>query len=180
MLIAAADGFWKTPNFYDLLGVAGFVVGVGSIWLTWYLAKRDISKRLDEAAERAAGAARREISRVARTLMFAGVTDAVRTVGLVREACKDKRWPRAVDHCDTGLEQLNRLLGQPSLDEGTREELRNLIVSVREVLGILRRSPKARTGSLSDDTEQQLDLILGVLHVIEGRMRGIDPEGDRG
>lgn len=180
MTFAAAEGFWKTPTFFDVLGVAGFVVGVGSIWLSWYLAKHDIQMRLDEAAGRAAEAARTEIRRVARTLMFAGVTDAARTVGLVREACRNKRWPRASDHCDAGLDQLNRLLGQPSLDEGTKGELRDLGGRLREVLSSLRQLPRAGAGTMPGETEHQLDSILGVLHTIEGRMRGIDPEGDRG
>jgi hypothetical protein len=106
MLLAQVEGFWKAPNVFDVLGVAGFTIGVASIWMSWWLAKRDIKKRLAEATERASAAARDEVRRVARAVLHVGVAATIRSLELAREACRGKRWPRSAELCILGREQL--------------------------------------------------------------------------
>jgi len=77
MPFADADGFWKPPNVFDVLSVAGFVVGIASIWVSWWLAKRDIEKRLTEAADRASATARDEVRRVAKAVLHSGLADTI-------------------------------------------------------------------------------------------------------
>src|SRR5436305_13976863 len=112
MLLADAEGFWKAPNVFDVAGVVGVIVGVASIWVSWWLAKRDIEKRVAEAADRASRAARDEVRRVAQALLQTGVAATIRSVELAREACHGKRWPRAVELCILAREQLARVLAQ--------------------------------------------------------------------
>ncbi len=99
MLLADAEGFWKAPSVYDVFGIVGVVVGLISIWVSWWMAKRSIEKRLAEASDRASTAAREEVRRVARALFQSGISVAIRSLELAREVCNGKRWLRAAELC---------------------------------------------------------------------------------
>jgi hypothetical protein len=126
MLLADAEGFWKAPNVFDLISIVGLAIGLGSIWLSWWLAKRDIERRLAEAADRASAAARDEVRRVAQAVLQTGVSATIRSLDLAREACNGKRWPRGVELCNLAREQLARVLAQPAADESVWTELRDV------------------------------------------------------
>jgi hypothetical protein len=91
MLLADTESFWKAPNAFDVAGSLGLLVGVVSIWLAWWLAKRDIAKRIAEAEARASQAARDEVRRVAKAVLRTGISATIRSLELAREACNGKR-----------------------------------------------------------------------------------------
>jgi hypothetical protein len=125
MLFADAEGFWRAPSVYDVIGIAGFLIGIVSIWLAWWLARRDIQRRLTDAANQASKAARDEVRRVAQALIQTGLSVTIRSLELAREACHGKRWPRATELCILAREQLARVLAQPAADETLQSELRS-------------------------------------------------------
>ena len=174
MLYADADGFWKPPNVYDALGAAGFAVGLASIWLSWYLAKRDIEKRLREAADRAAGAARAEVRRIAASLLRTGVTDAVRSLELAREACNGRRWGRAIDLCQLGREQIERTLMQPMAD-ASLADVRTASVLIRDGVEGLRPLTTGK-GDAPDEVARGMDAAILALHRVHGRLGNIPLE----
>lgn len=135
MLIAVAESFWKAPNVFDVAGVLGTIAGIGSIWFSWWLAKRDIAKRIAEAEARASDAARIEVRRVAQAVMQTGISSTIRSLELAREACNGKRWPRAVELCLLAREQLTRALAQPASDDQIQSELRNLTAILQDCVG---------------------------------------------
>lgn len=180
MLFADTEVFWKQPNVYDVTGVAGFVLGLGSVWLSWWLARRDISKRLDEAADRASKAARDEVRRVANAVIHSGVADTVRSLELAREACRGKQWPRGGELCELAREQLAWALSQPAVSADTTNELRDVTLTLLDCVTWLRRQPKRGPGEMSDEVSRGLDDSILALHRVEGRMTGIRVEADRG
>lgn len=180
MLFADAEGFWKPPNVYDVIGIVGFVVGIGSVWLSWRLAKQDIKKRLDEAADRASKAARDEVRRVANAVIHSGVADTVRSLELAREACRAKQWPRGGELCELAREQLAWALSQPAVSADTMNELQDVTLTLLDCVAWLRRQPKRGSGEMPDEVRRGLDDSILALHRAEGRMTGIRVEADRG
>ena len=180
MLIADAEGFWKSPNAFDVAGVLGLFVGVVSIWLTWWLARRDIEKRLNKASQAASEAARQEVRRVAHAILSTGVGDAIRSLELAREACAGKRWPRAVELCVLARQDLARSFAQPAADATLRTELEGVLGQLRVCVEHLRAMPKTGAGETPAPVLQGLDDAILALHRAEGRMTGIRPEGTDG
>ncbi|MGL6096398.1 MAG: hypothetical protein ACRC7O_11455 [Fimbriiglobus sp.] len=146
-MFAASEPFWKSPNVYDVAGIAGFVIGIGSIWFSWRLARTDIGRRIHEASERAAAAARDEVRRVADTLLRASILDTTRTLELAREACRGRQWSRAVDLCLQSRQELERIFaGQLPLGMAD-DELRQISTNLKDCVASLRAQPKPGTGN---------------------------------
>jgi hypothetical protein len=180
MLIAETGGFWKVPNVFDVAGIVGVVLGVASIWVSWWLAKRDIQKRLTAAADQASAAARSEIRRVAQAVLQTGLADTVRSLELAREACRGKLWPRAGELCELAREQLARVLAQPAAVEATQAELQGVSAVLLDCVARLRRQPRSGTGGVPDEVRRGLDDAIIALRRVEGRMTGIRLEADHG
>lgn len=180
MLIADAEPFWKPPNVFDVATTLGFILGVASIWISWWLAKRDIEKRLAETADRAAAAARDEVRRVAQAVLQTGVADAARSLQLAREACRGKRWSRGGELCELAQEQLARVLAQPAADDVVRTELRDATAILQDCISRLRSQPRQGTGEVPEDVLRGLGEMILKVHGIEGRMTGVRVERDHG
>ena len=182
MLIASDDAFWKLPNVFDVAGIGGLIIGLASIWVSWWLAKRDIKKRLDEASERASVAARDEVRRVARAVLQSGVTATIRSLELAREVCNGKRWSRTVELCILAREQLVKVLAQPAANESVQADLRDISAALHDCITRLRTKTQRQegTGAVPDGVLNALDGAILALHRVEGRMTGIQPEDDRG
>lgn len=180
MLLADTEPFWKTPNVFDAFGVAGFVIGLASIWLSWWLAKRDIEKRLAEAEVRASAAARDEVRRVARAVLYSGVATTIRSLELAREVCHGKRWLRAIELCILAREQLARVLAQPTADEPIQTELRGVSAGLLDCVTRLRTKRKEGAGDVPDGVLDALDEAILALHRVESKMTAIQPEAEHG
>jgi hypothetical protein len=180
MLFAEGVGFWKAPNVFDVFGVAGFLIGVASIWVTWWLAKRDIEKRLVEATNRASAAAREEVRRVARAVLQSGVTATIRSLELAREVCNGKRWLRAIELVILAREQLAKVLAQPAADETVQTDLRGVTAGLLDCVTRLRTKRKEGAGDVPEGILHTLDESILALHRVESRMTGIPLEADHG
>jgi len=180
MLLADAEEFWKAPNVFDVMTFGGFTLGLGSIWLAWWLAKHDIEKRLAEAADRASAAARDEVRRVARAVLQTGVSATIRSLELAREVCNGKRWLRASELCILAREQLAKVLAQPAADESIQTELRDVSAGLLDCVTRLRTKRREGAGDVPEGVLNTLDETILALHRVEGRMTGIRTEGEHG
>ncbi len=175
-----ADGFWKEPNVYDVVGIVGLVIGIGSVWFAWLLAKQDIKQRIEQATETATAAARDEIRRVAQSHVAGGLSDVIRWLELAREASKAKRWPRSGELCELAGEKLADILGQPATQGVVREELRPLCVVLREIVAKLDKQGRPGTGVLQSAAKSRLDEAIQTLNRLNGTLRGIQLEDSNG
>jgi len=180
MLLADAEEFWKAPNVFDVMTFGGFALGILSIWLAWWLAKRDIEKRLVEVARDASAAARDEVRRVGRALLHSGIGSTIRSLELCREACNGKRWARAAELCLLAREQLARILAQPAADDKIEEHLRDVSAALQNCVKQLRDQPRVGTGVLPPAVQHGLDEAILALHRVEGRLTGIQMGADHG
>jgi hypothetical protein len=175
MPFAATDGFWKIPNFFDVLGVAGFVVGVGSVWLSWYLAKRDIRKRIDEAQRAAFGL----VDRVTTVLVQSELSEALRCLRDTREAVRRKDWSKAMIRMDDVEHHLSRVQGN---DRFTTEEADVLQRATDDLTVLSRRIGKLVSASEQKDTSPEsknmLEKLITAIGRIDTRLRGRLLEGD--
>lgn len=176
MLFANGEDFWKSPSIYDVIGLAGFALGIASIWLSWWLAKRDIEKRLDEAADRASKAAREEVRRVAQALLYTSVSETMLSISLAREACRSKAWVRSGELCEVARQQLAGVLEQPAIGDEIQAELRNVAAVLLDCVTEFRRKREPGTGKVSDAVLYGLDDSVLVLRRVEGKLKAIRQE----
>lgn len=168
-----AEGFWKDPNVYDAAGVLGLIVGIVSIWLSWWLAKRDIEKRLLEASDLAAAAARDEVRRVARALLQGTVASTIRFLELSREAQRGRQWSRAVDQANLARVYLVRVLAQPGLDDASSAELRDVTGALLGYVAALGGQGRNGVGELAPDICRSLDEAILLLHRVDARLTSL-------
>lgn len=180
MLFADAERFWKPPNIYDVAGALGLIIGLVSIWLTWWLARRDIEKRLETAANEAGEAARQEVRRVARAVLSTGTADTIRSRELSREACRGENWQRAAELCELARAQLARVIAHPSAEGLIRDDLQSLVGVFSSCLAQLRGLDKKKSiaAKYLQGVMQSLDDAILKLHQIDGRLTGIRIEGE--
>jgi hypothetical protein len=180
VLFADAERFWKPPNIYDVAGALGLVIGLVSIWLTWWLAKRDIEKRLAKTAKEAAEAARQEVRRVARAVLSTGTADTIRSLELAREACRGENWQRAGELCELAKAQLARVIAHPSAERVVQDDLQSVVSLISDSLAHCRSLDKKKTtpAKTVESAMKGLDEAILKLHLIDARLTSIRTEGD--
>lgn len=158
-----ADGFWN-QDLVDSLSVVGFPLAVVSIWMSWWLAKRDVKERIDHAQ-------RQTVERLTRALLQPDVSETARWLKEAREACRAKRWERAIDRCEQAQHRIPTFIALSGLDESDRgrlqlavDQLRLLVVQLEEV------AAKKRTEVTARKLNELADLIAA-LGTIEGKLR---------
>lgn len=176
MLLADAEGFWKSPNLYDVAGALGLVIGIVSIWLTWWLAKRDIEKRLAKATNEASEAARQEVRRVARAVLASGIGDTIRSLELAREACRADNRHRALELSELARAQLAKVMGQTDSSLSVRSELQPLVTRLANCTLNLRKIVGNTTRKPFNEVIQTLDDLIADLYRIDGQIVRIQPE----
>jgi hypothetical protein len=165
-----ADGFWEIKTLSDTVTIVGFVVTLFSIWFSWWLAKRDIEKRIQDAQKQT-------VDRLVRSLLHPDVAETDKCLQEAREAYRMKRWDRAVDRCEQAKHRIPKFLSLPGLDAEDCEklvlvidELRLLIIQLEEVRDGKIRDGKPRT-ELTNAKIKDLDDLITTLATIEGKLR---------
>jgi hypothetical protein len=175
MVFANAEGFWKPPNLYDTIGVVGFAVGLASIWLSWWLARRDIRSKIEVARRDALGL----VDRVTTILIQTQLAESLRCLRDVRDAIRRKDWARAMIRRD---DVEYHLLGVAKNNRFTNEEA-NLLQQVMDDLAVLGRrvgkvgEAPARKG-ISAESKEMLEGLITAVGRIEARLRSRLLEGD--
>ena len=133
-----ADGFWSIRSINDVVGLSGLVLGLASIWASWWLARRDLSKKIDEAGRQS----REAVRRVASALSHAAVTDAVRCFREARAAIRTRDWARAVLRLEDGQGHLLQVGTSRQLGPVEREQAVRQVDNIRTAIGLI--SPMTR------------------------------------
>ena len=163
MLLAA--GFWQINTVSDLITIVGFVITLISIWFAWFLAKRDLEKRISDAQKQT-------VDRLAWNLLHPDVTESKRCMAEAKEASRAKRWDRAVDRCEQAKNRILVFQLFPGIDDEDRvklvkavDDLRLLINQLDEIIAGRKRT------ELSDAKIKDMDEITTTLATIEGKLR---------
>jgi hypothetical protein len=175
MLFADAEGFWKTPNLYDVFGAAGFVVGVTSIWTSWWLARQDIRRRIEEARRAALGL----VDRVTTALVQTELSESLRCLRDARDAIRRRDWVKATVRMDDVEHYLSRVQGN---DRFTSDEADLLQRATDDLTVLSRRIGKLGSSSarkdISPESKDMLERLITAIGRIDARLRGRLLEGD--
>ena len=137
---------------------------MGSIWLAWWLAKRDIAKRIKGAQEET-------ISRLGSALLQSDVTETLRALQQAREASRAKRWERAIDRCEQAQHRIPRFASLPGLEEGDRAKLELAVDQLRLLTQQLEEVIAGKRTDLTRAKSKDLDELITTLAVLEGKLR---------
>ena len=168
-MVPFADGFWEIKNLNDTIAVFGFLLTMFSIWLTWWLAKRDLSKRIEEAERSAVDV----VERIATALIQSELGEVVRCLRDARDAVRHRDWKRALLRFDDAEHYLVRVQDNPRLRETDAEFFRratdDLTVLSRQVAA-LDKAPGGK--DLSAPKRDILDQLIRGCALIDSRLRG--------
>jgi hypothetical protein len=159
-----ADGFWEIKTLNDAIAVVGLVLTLGSIWFSWWLAKRDLEKRIQIAQDQT-------IERLARSLLHPEVSETGRCLREAREACRAKRWERAIDRCEQAKHRIPAFHSLPGLDEDDRIKLGAAVDKLRLLVQQVEDVVAERRSELTPTKLRELDLLITLLVLIEGKIR---------
>ena len=165
-MVLFADGFWVIKNLNDTIAVFGFLLTMFSIWLTWWLARRDIEKRLRIAQTQT-------VDRLAGSLLQPDVVETSRCLREAREACRGKRWERAIDRCEEAKHRIPRFRFLPGLSEEdgvaldrAADQLGLLVRQLEEIT-----APDKKRAELTSAKVKDLDDLIQLLAAMEGKIR---------
>ncbi len=164
-MFADVDPFWKPPTVYDVIGLIGFIVGVGSIWLALYLAKRQLQTDLRKAADEA-------LDRVAQMVLGGDLADAARFLREADHLLNEKEWVRAQMRLDDTASLIARFASNSKL---TTEETKVWTGRVDDLTQLIQhtrahaRSAKNR-GHLPPDLVEPLRPLIAQLELLRGRL----------
>jgi hypothetical protein len=173
--IPLGDGFWEVRNLNDTLAVVGFFLTLGSIWYAWWLARKDLRRRIDEAR-------RETVSRPAAALLQSDVSETFRLLEQAREACRLKNWSRAIDRSEQAMRRIPKFRPLPGLTEDDRRRLDEAVDTLRLMVRYseLVLDPDKKPVGLSAEKTNQLDNLIDLVAGIEGRMRASGLEQGHG
>lgn len=170
-----ADGFWEIKSLNDTLAVVGFFLTLGSIWLSWYLARRDVRSRIESAK-------RETVAKLAAALLHPDVTETARLLEQAKEASRLKDWRKVLDRCEQAMRRVPRFRPLPGLTESDRGQLDGAVDTLRLVVRYLELvlDPGKKPADLSPEKHNQLDALILLVGGIEGRLRASALGGPNG
>lgn len=152
-----AEKFWKPVDQSDALALAGLVLGVGSIWLSWWLARRDIKKRITEAQRGSLAL----LDRVTTALIQAEMGEVVRCLREVRQSVRMRGWAAALVRLDDTEHHLVRVQQSQKLTAEESAVLRRVATE----LPVLASAIRKLSGGPSDKdlSQPKMDLIYDLI-----------------
>jgi len=163
VILLAQESFWKLPSFWDL---AGFVIGLSSIWWAWYFAKRDLKERIEGAKAEAREEGRRASSRMGTLQLKANAEEIRHSMERCREMTGVDEYGRAIDHLDDAEMRFLRLTSQQLLrmpKEMTRDQFRD---DFRFIRNALQNNKRRRPGRLTDEERERLRDVIGRMIIL--------------
>jgi len=173
MSLPLADGFWSVRTINDVVGIGGLVLALGSIWLAWWLAKRDIEKRLRDSTEEARAA----VLKLATSLLRSDLHEAIWSLREGFASCSTSMWSRAVLRVDDGMLRVVQVLASSGLEQNDRDLLRGFVEQLRPQLNALAEivlPTSRRKHPLKADSQEMvrvLGLLVEALVGLESRLR---------
>jgi hypothetical protein len=116
LLFADGNDFWTVKTAIDWIAVVGLFLTFFSIWLSWWLARRDLKTRIAQAQQET-------VARLTATLLQSDVVETARCLEQAREAGRAKNWGRAIDRCEQAMQRIPRFRPLPGLDDSDRQLL---------------------------------------------------------
>ncbi|HXD84999.1 MAG TPA: hypothetical protein VN641_00790 [Urbifossiella sp.] len=162
------EGFWSFRNAVDWIAVVGLVLALFSIWLTWWLAKQDLEKRIRSAQ-------RDLVERLSGMVLQNDIVEASRYLQEARELCRRSQWERALDRCEQAMHRVPRFRFLPGLhpdDLPRLDELVDKLLSLARQVGDIMQARNKRT-ELSPSKWKDLDEMILVVAAIEGKIRAL-------
>lgn len=161
-----ADGFWDIKSLVDWFTVVGGILALVSIWFSWWLATQDLNARIVAAEKQV-------VERVASALLHPDVTETGRCLHEAREACRSKRWERAIDRCEQASHRIPRFRYLPGLEAADGEKLDRAVDQLRLLIRQLEEvaSPEKKRLELTPTKLNELDELITTLATIEGKIR---------
>jgi len=166
LLFAEGDGFLGLKTVADWITAIGFVVGLFSIWFSWWLAKRDLKKRITEAQ-------RETVANLTRALLQSDVIETGRCLEQAREACQTKSWSRAMDRCGLARSRIPKFRHLPGLTDEDRQKLGEAVENLNVLIRVLEQviDPDKKSKELPQARLTELDQITILVSDIEGKLR---------
>jgi hypothetical protein len=114
MLLAAE--FWQIRSVNDTVGIIGFLLTLFSIWLSWWLAKRDIERRIQTAKDQVT-------DKLSLLILQTDISETLNALIQARESCRNSAWVRAIDRCEQVMHRIPKFMPMPGLTSEDREQL---------------------------------------------------------
>lgn len=155
----------------DWISVIGLFLTLFAIWLSWWLAKKDLEKRITLAQ-------RQTIERLTSIWLESDIVETGRCLREARELCRLLNWPIALDRCEQAMHRVPRFKSLPGLHADELPRLDELVdklrLLIRQIVEIMEQTPD-RTGSaktkLTNPKLKDLDDMVALLATLEGKMR---------
>lgn len=164
-MFADADAFWKPPSVYDVLSVVGLFLGVASIWISFWLAKKQLRADLRKAANEA-------LDRVAQLVLGGDLADAARFLREADRLLNGKEWVLAQVRLDDAASLIARFASNSKLTGEETKAWTGRVVVLTTLLTQTRdhaRSTKNR-GHLAADIVAPLVTLITELELLRGRL----------
>jgi len=170
MSLPIADGFWSVRTINDVVGIAGLVLGVGSIWFAWYLARKEFRKRLEEATRESKEAVRK----VAFALSQATIIEAIRCFRDTRDSIRTRDWNKAIFRLEDGRGKLAKISASRRMEEAHRPELAGEVDNAKIVHDIVLPmiGANAKPNLTGPKQAQAMQRLIGIILFLE-RMEAI-------
>ena len=152
-----AEKFWKPVDQSDALAIAGLVLGVGSIWLSWWLARRDIKKRIADAQRESLVL----LDRVRLALIQAELGEVVRCLREFRQAVRMKGWSAALVRLDDAEHHLVRVQQSQKMTAEESAVLRRVATELPVLAAAIRRLIAGPSDK--DLSQPKMDLIYELI-----------------
>jgi len=168
LILAEGDVFWKSPTVYDVAGMIGLLLGIGSIWLALRLARHQFREELRKA----------ELIAVNNYLVQLSMRELAEGIRHLRECGNflgSREWDKAILRLDDVIGICSRLSQSRVVTDQERTLLAMLVGQLRD-LGIAvrdhKQSKQNRTYLPANRQEAITRLIIG-LEIALGRISNL-------
>ena len=165
LLLAESEVFWKSPSVYDVAGLIGLLLGIGSIWLALALAKKQLRIDLKKAATEAVAALQRD-------MLTKELADAIRYFRDAGTFLGLREWNRALNRLEDGLAVVTRSAQSRDVQPHERAVLHVCIAKIRGItlLVMNHRQSAGHRAYLPADKLDSVGELLLELERLQGRI----------
>lgn len=170
MELFAQESFWKPPSFWDL---AGFLIGLSSIWLAWYFAKRDLRQRIDEAKREAKAESEQMFRIIIRGQLRSNIEEVIHVLDLCEESRKGEAFDRSSEFAFTASKRLVRIKHNFEKSEEKRLIIAVCQENIRVVVAALQKKSRKKKGRLQeheiDKFQDTIQKLIQLASELEGQ-----------
>lgn len=132
MLIAESDVFWKSPSVYDVAGLVGLFLGIGSIWLALALAKKQLQADLKKATDSAIVAIQQE-------LLSRELAEGIRYLREANADLRNRKWEWGLLRLEEALTVVARMSQNQKLAEAERNAMSRCTLDLSDIVLLVKK-----------------------------------------